>query len=164
MNREYQNLVDDFVRRCRQNFGSHLKAAALYGSVARGSAQSTSDIDLILVFDTLPKDRGKRIDMIFPIVQQAEASPAAETLRAGGFYPAISPFLYTVEEIERTQPILLDITEDGIVLFDSGVLERKLHKLRERLKELGAKRVVHADGSMYWDLKPDWQPGEEIEL
>ncbi|MGH7599747.1 MAG: nucleotidyltransferase domain-containing protein [bacterium] len=164
MNRKYQNLVNDFIGRCRQNFGDHLKAAALYGSVARGSARSTSDIDLILVFDILPKDHGRRIDMIFPLVQQAEASPAAQALRAEGFHPAISPFLYTIDEIERTQPILLDITEDGIVLLDSGVLERKLQKLRERLKELGAKRVVHTDGSMYWDLKPDWQPGEEIEL
>jgi predicted nucleotidyltransferase len=50
---EYKNLVDDFMARCRQNYGGHLKAAALYGSVARGSAKPTSDIDLILVFDTL---------------------------------------------------------------------------------------------------------------
>ncbi len=164
MNREYQNLVDDFMARCRQNYGGHLKAAAFYGSVARGSARPTSDIDLILVFDTLPKDRGERVDMIFPLVQQSEDSPAAQALREYGCYPAISPFLYTVEEIERTQPILLDITEDGIILLDNGILKSKLQKLRERLKELGAKRFIQQDGSMYWDLKPDWRPGEEIEL
>jgi len=164
MNREYQNLVNDFIKRCRQNFGNHLKAAALYGSVARGSAQLTSDIDFILVFDILPKVRCKRMDMIFPLVWEAENSRAAQVLRNKGFYPSISPLLYTIEEIERTQPILLDITEDGVILFDNGVLTNKLQRLRERLKELGAKRVVHEDGSMYWDLKPDWRPGEEIEL
>ncbi len=164
MNREYQNLVNDFIGRCRQNFGNHLKAVALYGSVARGSAQLTSDIDLILVFDNLPKVRCKRMDMIFPLVREAENSRAAQVLRDKGFYPSISPLLYTVEEIERTQPILLDVTEDGILLFDNGVLANKLQRLRERLKELGAKRVVQEDGSMYWDLKPDWRPGEEIEL
>lgn len=132
--------------------------------MARGSAQLTSDVDLILVFDHLPKVRGKRMNMIFPLVQEAENSPAAQGLRAKGFYPSVSPLLYTVDEIERTQPILLDITEDGIILFDNGVLANKLQRLRERLKELGAKRVVQEDGSMYWDLKPDWRPGEEIEL
>jgi hypothetical protein len=29
MNHEYQNLVDDFLSRCRHAFGSNLKAAAL---------------------------------------------------------------------------------------------------------------------------------------
>jgi len=164
MNSEYQNLINDFLARCRQNFGNHLKAAALYGSVARGTSRPNSDIDLLLVFDALPKDRGTRIDMIFPLIQQSEESSAAQNLGERGFYPAISPFLYTVEEIERTQPILLDITEDGIVLFDSGILESKLKNLRKRLKELGAKRVIEDDGSMFWDLKPDWRPGEEIEI
>lgn len=164
MNREYQNLINDFIARCRQNFGNHLKAAVLYGSVARGTSRPNSDIDLLLVFDSLPKDRGKRTDMIFPLVQQSEESRAAATLAAQGFYPSISPFLYTIEEIERTQPILLDITEDGVILFDNGILETKLQKLRKRLKELGAKRVIEDDGSMFWDLKPDWRPGEEIEL
>ncbi|MDZ7292202.1 MAG: nucleotidyltransferase domain-containing protein [candidate division KSB1 bacterium] len=164
MNPVYQGLIDDFISRCRRTFGSHLQAAALYGSVARGSAQPTSDIDFILVFDDLPKVRSKRIDMIFPLVQAAENSPAAQELRNKGFYPFISPLLYTIEEIERTQPILLDITEDGIILFDNGILKNKLQRLRERLKELGAKRIVEEDGSMYWDLKPDWRPGEVIEL
>ena len=77
MNREYQNLIDDFLMRCRRAYGNHLKAAVLYGSVARGSAQLTSDVDLVLVFDHLPQIRGKRMDMIFPLVQQTENSSAA---------------------------------------------------------------------------------------
>ena len=43
-------------------------------------------------------------------------------------------------------------------------LARKLASLRLRLRELGSRRVELADGSWYWDLKPDVRPGEVIAL
>ena len=61
--------------------------------------------------------------------------------------------------------ILLDICDHGIILFDPrSVLARKLASLRLRLSELGSRRVELADGSWYWDLKPDMRPGEVIAL
>ncbi len=35
---------------------------------------------------------------------------------------------------------------------------------RNRLQELGAKKVSLPDGSYYWDLKPNWKPKEVIEI
>jgi hypothetical protein len=32
------------------------------------------------------------------------------------------------------------------------------------MAELGSRRVELADGSWYWDLKPDWRPGEVVDL
>jgi len=29
---------------------------------------------------------------------------------------------------------------------------------------LGSRKVILGNGSWYWDLKPDWKPGEVIEL
>ena len=43
-------------------------------------------------------------------------------------------------------------------------LRRKLEQLRARLKELGSRRIELDDGSWYWDLKPDLQPGEVVTL
>ena len=56
------------------------------------------------------------------------------------------------------------MVEDAKMLFDrrhffEGVLER----LRKRLKELGAKRIWQGN-AWYWDLKPDYKPGDIIEL
>ncbi len=51
-----------------------------------------------------------------------------------------------------------------ISLYDMGILERRLDQLRGRLRQLDARKVIHADGSWHWDLKPDWRPGEVIEL
>jgi hypothetical protein len=32
------------------------------------------------------------------------------------------------------------------------------------MRALGSRRVYLADGSWYWDLKPDFRPGEVVEL
>ena len=59
---------------------------------------------------------------------------------------------------------MLDILFEGIILYDTGILRNRLEILRKRLDELGAKRITLADGTWYWDLKPDWKPGEVITL
>lgn len=52
-----------------------------------------------------------------------------------------------------------------VILFDPrGVLRRKLQSIRSRLRELGSRRIELADGSWYWDLKPDMRPGEIVTL
>ena len=61
--------------------------------------------------------------------------------------------------------LLLDVSHHGIILFDPRqVLHAKLAALRRRLAELGSRRIELADGSWYWDLKPNLRPGEMIEL
>ena len=51
-----------------------------------------------------------------------------------------------------------------MILHDpEGLLDKDLEAVR-RLRELGSRRIERADGSWYWDLKPDWRPGEIIEL
>jgi hypothetical protein len=44
--------------------------------------------------------------------------------------------------------------------FIAGILDR----LRQRLAELGSRRYVDDQGYEYWDLKPDWKPGDVVTL
>ena len=60
--------------------------------------------------------------------------------------------------------MLLDITEDARILHDpDSCLRKTLDRLKARLKELGSKRVWKGD-DWYWDLKPDYQPGDVFDL
>jgi len=63
-----------------------------------------------------------------------------------------------------TPPLLLDVTEDGIILYDDGLMANKLRELRERLQALGSKRVRTRSGKWYWILKPDIKPGEIVQI
>jgi hypothetical protein len=51
------------------------------------------------------------------------------------------------------------------ILFDDGdYFKGRISALEKRLSSLGSKKVVLADGSWYWDLKPDLRLGEEFVL
>jgi hypothetical protein len=59
----------------------------------------------------------------------------------------------------------LDIAHHGVVLHDpESILERELVAVRRRMAELGSRRIELPDGGWYWDLKPDWRPGEVVDL
>lgn len=70
----------------------------------------------------------------------------------------------STEEIQKGTPLLLDMVEDSKILFDrdnffKGIIEG----LRKKLDELGARRIWSGN-AWYWDLKPDFTPGDIIEL
>jgi hypothetical protein len=56
------------------------------------------------------------------------------------------------------------MTREVRVLYDrQEFLERYLEGLRQRLRVLGARRV-RKGGGYYWLLKPDYRPGDKIQL
>ena len=61
-------------------------------------------------------------------------------------------------------PLFLDMTEDARILYDrDGFLERAFVDLESRLERLGARRIWRGN-AWYWDLKPDYTPGEVFEI
>lgn len=89
--------------------GSGVAAMVLFGSVARGDDQPTSDLDLLIV--------------------AADLEPALERVQAGivevrrVFGVRVKPIGYTVAEARwlwrRRRPLLRAIARDGVVLFGS---------------------------------------------
>ena len=77
--------------------------------------------------------------------------------------PSVQEIILTPEELRAHPPILLDLTADVQIFYDTGILKEELEKIRLRLKELGAKKIKTGD-SWFWILKPDLCLGEEVEL
>lgn len=74
------------------------------------------------------------------------------------------PVLKTPAEAARIRPLYLDMVEDAVILYDrNGFFGNILGDLRESLTRLGSCRrkrgVVR-----YWELKPDYKPGEVFTL
>ena len=157
----WQALAERVVAEYRAALGDDLVAVALFGSVARGQARPDSDLDLYVV------TRGPSLGdpRLRPMWTRIDASPEHQALVSAGYRPTVSPVPHTVDDLRGHPWILLDITHHGIILHDpESVLERELNAVRGRMAELGSTRVEMPDGSWYWDLKPDWRPGEVIEL
>ena len=161
LSRAFQALADRVVAEYRGALGDDLVAIALFGSVARGQARPDSDLDLYVV-TRRPILGDPRLRAMW---SRIETGPEYQALVAAGYRPTPSAVPHTVDELRRHSWILLDITHHGIVLYDPmSVLERELNAVRRRMAELGSRRVELADGSWYWDIKPDWRPGEVVDL
>jgi uncharacterized protein len=76
----------------------------------------------------------------------------------------LSPVIKTPEEAAQGSPLFLDMVEDAKIIFDrGGFMQQLLSDLRGRLEKLGAKRIWLGN-AWYWDLKPDYRPGEVFEI
>jgi|SanBayMetagenome_1026888.scaffolds.fasta_scaffold06430_3 predicted nucleotidyltransferase len=144
-------------------YGERLIALAVFGSWARGEATPASDLDLLVVAEPLPPSRMKRVREFRRV---ADASRAVRSRVWSDHGPEIelAPVFKTPQELAAGSPLYLDMTLWRIVLIDrAGMLEAFLEGLRKRMQALGSKRVPFKGGA-FWDYKPDFRPGEVVEL
>ena len=70
--------------------------------------------------------------------------------------------LRSAAEAEQGEPIFLDISIDGVILFDpDGWALEFLQRYRDRLAAQGSKRIPWGD-SWYWRLTPTVRPAAEV--
>ncbi len=138
--------------------GPRLRSLVLFGSVARGQSTARSDIDLLVIADGFPRS----------LVERRRPLLAAwSRVRTQHELPAVDWNLVTKspEEAQFHSPLYLDIVEDGILLVDRrDFFQSILDAMRGRMRELGSRRVFLEDGSWYWDLKPNFQFGDVVEI
>jgi len=147
---------------CVAHYGHRLISLAVFGSVGRGTPRPDSDIDLLLVVDDLPDGRIARVEEFAEI--ERSIADVFVTVRQRGITTTLSPVLKTRAEIAHGSPLLLDLGDDARMLVDrDGFLAGALAALRARLDALGARRIWRGN-AWYWDLKPDYRPGDVIEL
>ena len=164
--RTYRQIAEDFARLLERELGEQLVSVVLYGSVARRDAQVGSDIDMLVVVDAPSREERKAVrERVGDLVMEFENSGLVEELFQQGRLVDLEYRLYTKEEAQRTHIFYLDLTQDAILLVDcDGFLATKLEQVRQRMRELGTRRVYFEDGCWYWELKPGMQPGEVVEL
>ena len=144
-------------------YGERLVALAIFGSWARGAATPASDLDLLVVAEPLPPSRMKRVREFRPVAD-ATRTVRSRVWSAEGPEIELAPVFKTPEELAAGSPLYLDMTLWRVVLVDrGGMLESFLAGLRRRMELLGSRRVPFK-GGVFWDYKPDFRPGEVVEL
>ncbi len=158
---DHLNIALKILESLKKRYGDRLVSVVLFGSVARGEARKDSDIDLLIIVDGLSKSRLKRQEEFLEVERDV---PLTEQMQEKGQLIEISPVLKTPEEILRFPPLLLDMVEDSIILYDrNGFFRNTIKKLRRKLEELGSKRV-RIGKRWFWILKPDYRFGEVIKI
>jgi predicted nucleotidyltransferase len=157
----YLKLILDCLRVLLKTID--LESFAVYGSVARGSASQSSDVDILLVSDSLDGSLGSRMEKLYHVEVMLEEE--LKWLRKHSIYTSLSFYPLRRDEARRLPLLFLDLTEEAVILHDrNSFLEATLLELKRRLLKQGAKRVIVDKEHWYWDLKPDYRFGEKVEL
>gem|GEM_PF-2356136 len=159
---EYTRLVTLFSQRLVEELEG-LLGLVVYGSVARGSPRPNSDVDVIVVLEDRTSLR-RAFDQMVDVEGRPPISAEISFLAEHGLDTHISLLPLSESRFRAHPPILLDVAEDGLVIVDRAGVEAELHRIRNRLGELGAKRVFIGEDDWYWDLIPKYSPGVEVEV
>jgi len=130
-----------------------LLSAIQYGSTARGTLKHETDIDLLLIFQTLPPGRMQRSQLLEEIESQCMGELCR--LLPKDFNLCFSSKLKTVDESQRFSLLYLDMVDRSRILYDpQGLAAALLAKTRDWIQRSGAYRVEKGL-KWYWVLGKD---------
>ncbi len=147
----YAHLILYMLRQLKEEFKNRLLAAGIFGSVARNEANADSDIDLLLIFETLPGSIGERLKLLLKLETALEVQQESNFLNERGIFPHFSYHALTTAEIEIT-PLLIDASFDLKLLYDTGILDRFMFEISKKVRELEIKRIYLSKDQYYLDL------------
>lgn len=143
-----KSITDRIVEVYKSYLGENLVSIVLFGSQARGDATPKSDYDLFIVARDLPSSWLERSRFIHRPMYEYRL-------------PDLSIVAKTPEEFARdVTPLLLNISVEGTVLYDTDFAQPKLQRLREIIKKAGLKRVRDKNEFHWeWDRYPrgEWE-------
>lgn len=158
----FEDLLTATVKAVKDHYRKRLVTIAVFGIGGTRNPAADSDVDLLLVCEPLPVGRIRRIEEFSAVEEQL--APLLASLEKDGITTSLSVILKPPSEVQQGGLIFLDFTQDARLLYDRGGFFRHyLDNLEDRLRKLGARRIRRGN-AWYWDLKPDFKPGERFEI
>jgi predicted nucleotidyltransferase len=155
---DYEQILNKFKRKLLAKYKDDIISLVLFGSVARGKARKESDIDMLIILKDAPDSYYERLK---PVVE-IELEMRKDVI---GIPPIFSSMILSFDEAKQNRNIFLDMIDHSIILYDTNdFFKNRLSELKNRLDQLGSKKVILDDSTWYWNLKPDIVAGEALEL
>ncbi|MBO3802979.1 MAG: nucleotidyltransferase domain-containing protein [Candidatus Brockarchaeota archaeon] len=149
----YAPLLKRYCDILRKHYGERLAGVLLFGSVARGDWGKDSDIDLLVAVDGWAKPPWERSRELQKLRGELRGSEEYRKLLLKGYVPVIQHYPLDSSEAGVVHRIYLDACVEAIVLYERGdFLSAILSRVRERLRQLGARRVLVPGRGHVWVL------------
>lgn len=159
---EFEKMVARFVAALQASHGDNLRTVIHFGSTVQRPLKRDTDVDLLLVFRTVPSGRGPRMLMTAAAEQLVAADQGF--LRSHGYHIELSPLIKSEGEFRRFSLLYLDMVDRSRLLVDKDGLAREiLDKTAAWIRASGAQRRQR--GLLwYWDLNPSCRPGDVFKI
>ncbi|MDD5472858.1 MAG: nucleotidyltransferase domain-containing protein [Candidatus Methanoperedens sp.] len=132
-------LSEKIVSELKSIFQNEIRSIILFGSYAKGTAQTYSDIDLLIILNRKFANWMERRDL--------EIELRKKLYRTVG---QVSPKVGSVEELkaalEAYNPLILNILDSGITLYDDGAFNKLKRQFEQKISTEVRK---HTD---YWEV------------
>ncbi len=129
-------IISELTDVLKQKFSQDLLSIVLFGSVVKGSFTSTSDIDVLVVCETLIKDWRTRDKMTLELTEDIELKYATSIHMALVSKDEIS------HSIESVSPLMLEIYEANEIIYEKdNFFTQLLNSFGKNLKSLHAIKV-----------------------
>jgi predicted nucleotidyltransferase len=143
-----KQLTDKIVQVFQDYLGENLISVILFGSQARSESTKTSDYDLFIIANNLPQSQVERSRFINRPLYENNLE-CLSVLAKG-----------PEEFLKDISPLYLDLSIDGIVLFDRDFITSKIKRLKEIINTAGLRRIKD-DGEYHWSWlkypKGEWE-------
>jgi hypothetical protein len=160
--KSFDLLLQDLEVALENYYSGRLVSTVVFGSVGRGTPRPDSDVDILIVANPSPNGRMRRVQEFLAIEERLGGR--LKSLERHGFSITLAPIFRTPAEVQCGSLLYLDMIRDGRILYDpTGFWRTYIECLERKLHALGAKRIVQGE-RWYWDLKPDYRPGEIFEI
>lgn len=163
--RIYGSILERYCKILYEHFGTKLIGVALFGSIARGDWNKSSDIDLLVIVEGWDKKPvWERIRELLELKKKLRETEEYKWAVKKGYFPIIQHYPLSRKEALKFHRIYIDMCLDGIILYErERYLTKIIEKVRQKLSLHGAKRITIPGKGYYWILA-DLKAGEVIEF
>jgi predicted nucleotidyltransferase len=134
-----KKLSEKIVSELKDLYQSDIHSVILFGSYAKGKAQTYSDIDILIILNRKFTNWTERRDLEIELRKK--------------FYRTIgqvSPKVGSIEELktalEAYNPLILNILDSGVILYDDGTFNKLKKQFEQKISTKVQKRTD------YWEV------------
>ncbi|GEM_PF-217828 len=149
----YSKFISHFIKKADKKLGDKIISMILFGSVARGEARGSSDIDIFIFYDDSKITRSELNRIIISTIIDLRESKQYQELAQKKIIPEIYPFLISKSSADDYLWVFLDATEEGVILKDTNYFTANLiQNLKTKITKLGGRRTKLPNGKFCWVL------------
>lgn len=151
---ELQNKLSEWIDSCKNEWRENFISAIQFGSTTKSYIKFETDVDLLLVFNNVPKNKWDRFQFIKN--KESELEDSLKKIKNYNLIPSI--LCWQKDSFEKLHPLYLDFVDSSNILYDPDSIAKKvINKTEDWLKKRGAVKVQKGH-LWYWDVNPNRDP------